>query len=1657
MNSSDSELERLIQERTGDLQRRLVDLTVLYRICEICSQVSDEDDVLQRVTEALVSALAENNCGFVMVDSQRACLTAHPSFFVANPRVDRSEIPVSKGVIGLVARTGQTRRINDVHLEPNYWAADSTTCSELCVPVRCRGAVVGVINVERPTRNAFSAEDEQLVVTVANLVGAALERITTMRELRESEERYRRLFETCGDSIFVLDSSGRIRAANPAAARIHDYTEEELLTMNIRDLDDPESARQVPDRLHRLLAGEALTFEVDHRRRDGSMLPMEVAANLMQVGSESFILSFNRDVTERKRAEQSLREGHRYFSALFEQPSIAVGQLDSRTGRFLRVNQRYCEMLGYSQDELLQLDYMAITHPDDLQDDLDNMARLKTGELSTFQMAKRLYRHDGTEIWVHLTVVPLWMPDAEPDFHLALVEDITERRRMEHSLRLTQFSIDRAVDSMYWVAPNAEILYVNDAASRLLGYTRKELIGKTVPDIDPKFPAAAWPAHWDELKRRGSFSLESVQLTKDGRLLQTEVTVNYLCYEGQEYNCAVVRDITERKRQEQSLRLTQFTVDCAANPIFWVSPQAEIRYVNDAACRLLGYSPEELTQKTIHDIDPHFTSEVFTASWEDLRLRGTHTFETQHRAKDGHIIDVEIHSNLIVHEGRELNCAMVHDITERKRFDETQARLVEIIEATTDFVGSADARTAEVLYINHAGREMVGLSRDESLLHQKISDFHSEATNQLFHDVIIPAALRDGFWTGECNFRHRDGREIPAMMVFLAHKGPRGEVQRFSTVSRNITERKQAELALCASQRELLLFRMLVGLSNDAVYVIDPSTGRFLDVNLRACQSLGYSRDELLQLGVMDIESTIPDGYPWISHVEEVRATGSLLLEGVHRCQDETTFPVEINVNYVTVDQQDYMVAVARDITERKQAQDTLRDSEERFQAFMNQSPVVAWLKDEKFEFRYVNAAFERLFNLPAGEILGKTDYDIYEGESAEITRANDRKVLASGQILEAIEYVPGADGRIRQWLVQKFPLQRNGQPTWTGGTAVDVTARREAEEALRNSEEGFRLLFEGASDAIFWADAETGLITHCNRAAETLLGRQRTEIIGQPQSFLHPPEDAERNHELFHAHATSLSKSPIEVAVIRQDGSRVDVSISPSVTTIGSRRVLQGIFRDITERKRAEQELRMSEERFRTFVEQATDSFFLHDDAGIILDVNRRACEALGYPREELIGMYPTVFDLDQNLEQIQRLEEQLAAGLEAAFESRHRRKDGTFFPVDVRIRKFTIGERRMALSIAQDITERKRAEEVLRIHSQVLHSMTEGVSFMDEAGFLLYTNPALDAMFGYDTGELIGQHVTIYNDATAEENAQMAAEVLGAMRQNGFYQGEFRNRKKDGTVFYCQVRVSTLEQPGQIFWVSVQQDITDRKQAEQQLAKLRDDMAYVNRVGALGELAAGIAHELNQPLTAVSNFAFTIHRTLARNGSSPLATQCLPLAQNIESQALRAGEIIRRLQQLVRNQPASPTKVELPRLVDEVLALLTLDLRQADVEVQCLFPADCTTIAVDAIQIQQVLINLIRNAVESMQSQTTPRRIEIRAELLDASWVVLRVRDWGPGVAMSLQNEIFHPFFTTKPHGMGLGLAICRRIVEAHGGKLWITPNISPGAEFGFSLPVN
>lgn len=274
----------------------------------------------------------------------------------------------------------------------------------------------------------------------------------------------------------------------------------------------------------------------------------------------------------------------------------------------------------------------------------------------------------------------------------------------------------------------------------------------------------------------------------------------------------------------------------------------------------------------------------------------------------------------------------------------------------------------------------------------------------------------------------------------------------------------------------------------------------------------------------------------------------------------------------------------------------------------------------------------------------------------------------------------------------------------------------------------------------------------------------------------------------------------------------------------------------------------------------------------------------------------------------------------------------------------------------------------------------------------------------------------------------------------------------KRDGSVFPMELAVGEALSEGERVFTGFVRDLTQKHAADQRIEQLRSDLVHAARVSAMGTMASTLAHELNQPITAVANFVSGVRNLLEENNPEDRAMIDEGLAEAYE-EALRAGGIVRRLREFVARGEVEKSAEDLHDLVDGASKLALIGAREKSVDAEFQLDPAVREILVDKIQIQQVLINLMRNAIEAM-SQATTRRLTVSSHPEDGGFVRLTVADTGPGVAPEIAENLFRAFNSTKSSGLGLGLSICRTIVEANGGRIWMEPNPGGGACFHFTL---
>ena len=365
----------------------------------------------------------------------------------------------------------------------------------------------------------------------------------------------------------------------------------------------------------------------------------------------------------------------------------------------------------------------------------------------------------------------------------------------------------------------------------------------------------------------------------------------------------------------------------------------------------------------------------------------------------------------------------------------------------------------------------------------------------------------------------------------------------------------------------------------------------------------------------------------------------------------------------------------------------------------------------------------------------------------------------------------------------------------------------------------------------------------------------------------------------------------------------------------------------------------------------------------------------------------------------------------------------------------------------------QRQQASEDLQAF---LDAAVDAVVLIDHRGRLSAFNLAAERLFGYTAAEVLDQNVNVLMpepDRSAHDGyleryaATRVPHIIGVGR-------EVTARRKDGSGFPAFLSVGVVRGSEPPRFVGFVHDMTERRQREEQGQRLQERLTHVSRLATVGEMAAGVAHELNQPLTAVANYAQACDRMLA--APAPDLVEIRGALQEIAAQTLRAGTIIRRLRSLARDDEPARMSTDINSLIEEVKDLILSGAKAQECGCRFELAAGIPPAQVDRVQIQQVLLNLIRNALEALaQPELSPREVMVGTRALPESEIEICVCDSGPGVSSSIADRMFDPFATTKPAGTGLGLAIGQTIVRAHNGALDYRPNTPKGACFCIRLP--
>ncbi|MGE3474575.1 MAG: PAS domain S-box protein [Rhodospirillaceae bacterium] len=479
---------------------------------------------------------------------------------------------------------------------------------------------------------------------------------------------------------------------------------------------------------------------------------------------------------------------------------------------------------------------------------------------------------------------------------------------------------------------------------------------------------------------------------------------------------------------------------------------------------------------------------------------------------------------------------------------------------------------------------------------------------------------------------------------------------------------------------------------------------------------------------------------------------------------------------------------------------------------------------------------------------------------------------------------------------------------------------------------------------------------------------------------------------------------------------------------------------------------------RFDVLVTTAASGIVVADAAGRIQLFNPMCERQFGYTAADVAGK--SISALLHNPPPLGEILRPDGGGSVRPREMVGRRKDGSAFPILLSMGEGALDGKSLFVGFIQDITAQKEAENAIREREERLRSVLEtgpdAIIVIDEMGNIESLNAAAVWLFGYLESEVLGQNVKMlmpppYRDRhdgyLAHYRATGEKRVIGIGRV-------VMGLRRDGTTFPIELNIGEIRIGERRLFTGFIRDITEREGAARRLQDLQAELIHVARLTAMGQMSSALAHELNQPLTAAANYVKAARRTLDQ-GLEATRPKVQELLDKAAGQTIRAGQIIRRLRDFVEKREGNRAPEDVNKVIEEAVALAFVGAADSGVTVTPKFDETLPQVLIDKIQIQQIVLNLVRNALEAMAGGER-RELGLSTALDGDDFVRVAVSDTGPGLSEEVASKLFQPFVTTKSDGMGIGLSICRSIVEAHGGKMTAAANPGGGVTFSFQLPV-
>ncbi|MCG6186393.1 PAS domain S-box protein [Maribellus maritimus] len=1491
-------------------------------------------------------------------------------------------------------------------------------------------------------------------------------------------------FQFSNDLLCVADRGGHFVKINPEWERTLGYKAIDIEGKSYINFVHPDDLEKTSNTLEKLLKkGEEIDFVNRYKHKNGTYRWLHWHSFL----EGDYFYASARNITVNKEKGDSLSDNEAVLRSTLEAMSDGI-LIVSNDGKVIHYNSQFKKIFLIPEEILLENDNKLIfesaknrfNNPDQFlkkvkeiyqgNEVIKDIIDLKDGEIierRSYPVYKQGY--NAGRVWVF--------------------RDVTEKRNTEKNILKSEKKYRMLFENMTSAFALHKMIYdekgdpvdysyeeVNPLFERYINRPATSVIGKTAKELFPKIEDD-WIISFAEVVKTGK-PLNYIRYSNElNRYLET-----FVFRTEQNHFASIFNDVTERIHNKEILEKFKASIDYSLDAVFWINEESGFDYVNDQACRMLGYGREELMGLKIRDIDPVATDEIFKTIWETLHRNKkfkAFTVESMHKRKDGTTFPVELDSVFVWKDNKGLLISYAKDISERKEYEENLLKNQKLLN---------DSQKA-----GRIGSWEYSIEKDELVWNDQVYDIYGidksiKLNYKVFIDLIHPEdraylerkykeTIEQGIFSDyEYRIIRPDKTLCYVRTIGNIEYNENNKPYRTYGIVQDITPQKKNE-------ENLELFKLISDYSTEGLYWIDPDAN-FVYANNGSCKMLGYSKEEFLLMKVFEIDHLYPEE-EWNRHWKEYRNNRKekiLKIETVHIRKDGRPVNVEVVTSFFSNSNREFQIAHVRDITERKEYEEKILEN----QKLLNESQRIA--KMGSWELQLENSSVHWSDSMYSLHGTDKHTFKLTHENFLKLVHPDDRqsviknmqRTYETGKIDNDEYRIIRPDGKVRTMVTSAEVLKNeNNQPVKTIGVVQDITESKIAKEALVESEERARLFVENTPLPVALFDTNMCYIIASKQWYITYKVNDQ-DITGKYHYDLFP-KTSDRWKDL---HRQTLQGKVIKNEkdkFIRQDGSLqwVRYELHPWYKrnkTIGG---MVAFTEDITEKVEAAEVLKETELKMQRIFEFAPVSIGLLDKR-VIIDVNSQVCNLTWYEKEELIGKKTEfVFPSKKEYEKVGKvMYEQLKESGFGGLESKWKRKDGKLINVYLNLTYLNPEDpEKGVLFTALDITKQKEAEKQL-INAKERAEESEfflkesqstgniGSYKMDFKTGKWISTETLDNIFGIS--ELYSKNIAgwlkiVHPDDRKRMDSYFQNEVIGKLHP---FNKEYRIvRKADNEIRWLHGTGKLyFDNEGNLSHMQgIIQDITERKfiEEERRMMNVELEKRVKKRTAQLHQankdleaFAYSVSHDLRAPLRHINGF---MH--LLENAIGPANTKVQYYMDKISYSSGNMSSMIDELLKFSRlgRTDLKTRLVNLTTVINEIVIRLKPDYKGRNIQWNI---NELSEVYGDQGLLEIAFENLISNAIK-YTAKKDQAIIEIgQKEDCQPENVCLFIKDNGAGFDMAYKDKLYGVFQrlhkSEEFDGIGIGLANAKQIITRHGGTIDAESEIDKGAIFYITLPI-